>query len=314
MNLHNNQEVIPHLLQELLRVFEYLGPQNIYFSLYENGSFDSSKYILSMFKVTLDKLGIRNTVVLNKTTRPINTHRIEYLAKVRNKAIEPLETESLNGRKYDKIVFMNDVVFCRNDILELLYQSEHQQSDVTCPLDFDTGTSNNNTIYFRDTWVARDLNGDSFEKSLNRIVSHKPSMERFRNNLPFQVQCCWNGAVVLNAKPFYEPINLKFRRSNIKQNECSASECSLMCNDFWQNGFRRIVTVPRVLLTYQMKHFELLDDRYKLDPIPSPKLEKIKYVDGPEKIKCKELVKLDTVEHGDSVVWVKYTKNGVKVY
>ncbi|PWA02197.1 hypothetical protein BB558_001666 [Smittium angustum] len=262
-----------------------------------------------MFKVTLDNLGIRNTIVLDEEEKPSNIHRIEYLAKVRNKPIKPLETESLNGRIYDKIVFMNDVVFCRNDILELLYQSEHQQSDVTCPLDFDTGTSKNNTISFRDTWVARDLNGNKFKKNFQVIVSHEESMERFKKNLPFQVQCCWNGAVVLNAKPFYEPINLKFRRSNIKQNECAASECSLMCNDFWQNGFRRIVTVPRVLLPYKLNHFKLLDDHYKMDPIPSPKDEKIKYVDGPETVWCVGLESNNQRDPDQPGKHVKYTRN-----
>ncbi|PVU91425.1 hypothetical protein BB559_004157 [Furculomyces boomerangus] len=313
MNLYNNQEIIPHLLQELLRVFEYLGPQNIYFSLYENGSGDSSKYILSMFKVTLDKLGIRNIVSVDREQKPKSVHRIEYLAKLRNKAIEPLETESLNGRKYDKIVFMNDVVFCRNDILELLYQSEHQQSDMTCPLDFDTGGPDGREILFRDTWVARDLGGESFHKGLNDMVPHKPSMERFKNNLPFQVQCCWNGAAVLNAKPFYEPINLKFRRSKAKYNECAASECSLMCNDFWENGFRKIVTVPRVLLPYEMKHFKLLDDYYKLDPIPLPKEEKITYVDGPETVWCVGLEGKDRYSPDQPGKRVKYTTNGTHV-
>ncbi|PVU94167.1 hypothetical protein BB559_003067 [Furculomyces boomerangus] len=314
MNLYNNQEIIPHLLQELLRAFEYLGPQNIYFSLYENGSDDSSKYILSMFKITLDKLGIRNTVVVDGEKKPKSVHRIEYLAKIRNKALEPLETESSNGHKYDKIVFMNDVVFCRNDILELLYQSEHQQSDMTCPLDFDTGGPDGREILFRDTWVARDLDGNSFYKGLNDMVPHKPSMERAKKNLPFQVQCCWNGAAVLNAKPFYEPTNLKFRISKPEYNECSASECSLMCNDFWENGFRKIVTVPRVLLPYEMKHFKLLDDHYKLNPIPLPDEEKIKYVDGPETVWCFGLEGNDSNNPNQPAKQIKYTTNGTKVY
>ncbi|PWA02153.1 hypothetical protein BB558_001714 [Smittium angustum] len=313
MNLYNNQEIIPHIIQELLRLFEYLGPQNIYFSLYENGSVDSSKPILGMFKIILDKLGIRNTIVLDEEEKPRNIHRIEYLAKVRNEAIKPLETENSDGRIYDKIVFMNDVVFCRNDILELLYQSEHQKSDMTCPLDFDVDLENKKGIFFRDVWVARDLSGYLFYKHLQNIVLHQESMERVKRNLPFQVQCCWNGAVVLNAKPFYEPTKLRFRRSKIEYNECSASECSLMCNDFWQNGFRRIVTVPRVLLPYELEHFKLLDNHYRLDPIPSPKEEKIRYLDGPETVWCFGLEKNDTKDPDQPAIQVKYTTNGTKV-
>ncbi|PVU89894.1 hypothetical protein BB559_004881 [Furculomyces boomerangus] len=313
MNLYNNQELIPHILQELLRLFEYLGPQNIYFSLYENGSTDSSKYILSMFKVTLDRLEIRNTIVVDKKRKPKNAHRIEYLAKARNKALESLETESSNGRTYDKIVFINDVVFCRNDILELLYQSDLQQSDMTCPLDFNSGGVTDKTIRFRDTWIARDLNGKSFKEPLSSIVSHKESLNRFKKNLPFQVQCCWNGAVVLNPKPFYKPNSLRFRRGNKKVNECSASECSLMCNDFWENGFRKIVTVPRVLVPYKLKDFKLLDNYDRRNRIPSPVEEKIKYIDGPEKIECRGLEKPGAIRPDQPIIWVKYTTNGTAV-
>lgn len=32
--------------------------------------------------------------------------------------------------------------------------------------------------------------------------------------------------------------------------ECSASECSLICNDYWRAGYGRIIMVPRVKLAY----------------------------------------------------------------
>jgi len=50
--------------------------------------------------------------------------------------------------------------------------------------------------------------------------------------------------------PFYTPPAVKFRMANILDDECSASECSLICNDYWQAGFGRIMMVPRVKLAY----------------------------------------------------------------
>ena len=46
--------------------------------------------------------------------------------------------------------------------------------------------------------------------------------------------------------------------ANTKQGECSASECSLLCNDYWAAGYGRIVMIPRVKLAYDNKVFEIV--------------------------------------------------------
>lgn len=38
--------------------------------------------------------------------------------------------------------------------------------------------------------------------------------------------------------------------ARIIEGECSASECSLICNDYWEAGYGRIMMVPRVKLAY----------------------------------------------------------------
>jgi alpha-1,3-mannosyltransferase len=38
--------------------------------------------------------------------------------------------------------------------------------------------------------------------------------------------------------------------AKITAGECSASECSLICNDYWDAGYGRILMVPRVKLAY----------------------------------------------------------------
>ena len=38
--------------------------------------------------------------------------------------------------------------------------------------------------------------------------------------------------------------------ARIADGECSASECSLICNDYWEAGYGRILMVPRVKLAY----------------------------------------------------------------
>jgi len=69
-------------------------------------------------------------------------------------------------------------------------------------------------------------------------------------HLPIQVQSCWNGIAVLDPAPFYSPPYIKFRMARLAEEECSASECSLICNDYWEAGYGRIMMVPRVKLAY----------------------------------------------------------------
>ena len=83
---------------------------------------------------------------------------------------------------------------------------------------------------------------------------------RFRQHLPVQVQSCWNGVAILDPAPFYQPKHVRFRMARIAEGECSASECSLICNDYWEAGYGRILMVPRVKLAYD-KVFILLSPR-----------------------------------------------------
>ncbi len=48
----------------------------------------------------------------------------------------------------------------------------------------------------------------------------------------------------------YKPPHVKFRMARLLEGECSASECSLIANDYWNAGYGRIIMVPRVKLAY----------------------------------------------------------------
>lgn len=67
--------------------------------------------------------------------------RIGFLAKVRNKTLEPLwrardmasgEFTARGGWKADRIIFMNDVFLCAKDVVRLLLHDV----DMACALDF----------------------------------------------------------------------------------------------------------------------------------------------------------------------------------
>ncbi|OLY81342.1 Alpha-1,3-mannosyltransferase CMT1 [Smittium mucronatum] len=314
INLYNNEEVIPYMIQELMLLFKFFGVENIFLSLYENGSKDNTKKLLRDFSEYLKTFDIKHDFVLEDGSRPKEFHRIEYLAKVRNRALDPLEKEKKKGRVYDKIIFMNDIFFCRNDILELVYQSDFQGSDLTCPLDFFSEPDWENKLIFRDTWVARDIEGSRFRQLFRELSDHPETKLRNDQKLPFQVQCSWNGVAVLNPKPFYDKDPLRFRRSHVGTGECSASECSLLCNDLWNRGFRRFVAVPEIMVSYRHRDAVYVDINYdKILSTNRTLVEKIKYIDGPSKIFCVGLEGMNILEPDQPDLWVNYTTTGVKV-
>ena len=54
---------------------------------------------------------------------------------------------------------------------------------------------------FYDIWVARDSDGNLFEKHAP-YVTDPYSLDRVARGLPFPVKCCWNGMVILSSGPF----------------------------------------------------------------------------------------------------------------
>lgn len=134
----NTANVLPEWSAATLALVDYLGKDRVYFSALESGSQDGTKAELSALKTELDARGVPNTIDLGKDVyeqldemwaRPdpdgprqqgwiwneednvYDLRRITYLAKERNKAMQPLEDLERMGTKFDKILWINDVVF-----------------------------------------------------------------------------------------------------------------------------------------------------------------------------------------------------------
>ncbi|CDZ97271.1 Mannosyltransferase 1, CMT1 [Phaffia rhodozyma] len=269
INLYNSFDVIPDIFATLFRVAAILGYHNVYVSIYENGSTDQTKALLKIFDALAGTAGLRVEIRSSMRTRGKFNHRIEYLAEVRNAALVPLhELRENNDEKFDSIVFMNDILPCVDDLLELIWQSRRQNAGITCASDYmfheDIGAP-----VFYDNWVARDINGTALENEpFESVFHHTDSAYRFQNHLPLQVQSCWNGIAIMDPAPLYMMPPVKFRMANLDSNECSASECSLICNDYTNAGYGRILMVPRVKLAYDNKVYPIIHpDRRNLTAI-----------------------------------------------
>lgn len=119
-------------IPSLLQLIEELQTVNItvYVSIYESGSVDGTKTALSGLKASLKTLGIDHEIRLDTETHALaiekslsssagllhtlygkELRRIIYLADVRNRALKPLEDLNKAGIKFDKLLYLNDVIF-----------------------------------------------------------------------------------------------------------------------------------------------------------------------------------------------------------
>lgn len=133
----NSFDVIPDLFSNMFKVSAILGFHNVFVSVYENGSTDQTKALLRIFDALCRSVGLRVVIRTSLRTRGAFHHRIEYLAEVRNAALAPLqELRDAEGEVFDSIIFMNDVLPCVDDLLELVWQSRRQNAGITCGSDY----------------------------------------------------------------------------------------------------------------------------------------------------------------------------------
>lgn len=112
---------------DLVKTF---GPENVFVSVYESGSWDDSKGALRELDQELQKTGVGKQIILDKETHedmirgPPNEEgwitipdgkrmprRIPYLSKLRNLSLQPLLELAANGTMFDYVLFLGDVVF-----------------------------------------------------------------------------------------------------------------------------------------------------------------------------------------------------------
>mmetsp|Transcript_52749 Transcript_52749/g.132585 ORF Transcript_52749/g.132585 Transcript_52749/m.132585 type:complete len:330 (-) Transcript_52749:759-1748(-) len=128
LTLQNAEESLKELVLQLLDIIDFLGPGNVYLSIYENGSEDDSKDFLVNMDVLLTLFNVDHTIVTDIEGRPHDVDAVEYLAKKRNRALEPLMDG--NSGPFDRVVILDGLV------LELLHEASTQGADMACGTDF----------------------------------------------------------------------------------------------------------------------------------------------------------------------------------
>ena len=137
---HNNEAVLPFWIEQTNRLLHYIGTDNVYISVMESWSHDRSPDMLEDWARELTRKGFRHRILTRDKTvvkpNPMQTDqfRIEFLARSRNRVMEPLE-EDLGMGGLDRVIFSNDVFIHAEAFVELL-NTKDGEYDVACGMDF----------------------------------------------------------------------------------------------------------------------------------------------------------------------------------
>lgn len=198
--------------QAILNLIDILGNDNVYLSIYENDGGDEAQTALKRFET---KVLCQHSLIfeshlpldnISHVTLPNGSKRIKriaYLAEARNKALQPLSEPS--AKKYDKVLYLNDVVFDPVDAAQLLFSTHLNDQGNTdyfaaCAVDFI------NPFKFYDTFATRDIEGFSMGvpffpwfSSAGRAMTRQDVLD---GKDAVRVKSCWGGMVAFDAKFF----------------------------------------------------------------------------------------------------------------
>ncbi|KIW96041.1 uncharacterized protein Z519_03107 [Cladophialophora bantiana CBS 173.52] len=264
LNLYQCAYVLPRLLGSVVEAMRFLGPEDCVLSIVGGRSDDGTTEILVALKNEVEALNATYYFGTSDIDPLQNGNdRVTELAKLRNLALGPLLTQQDSYAKDTSVIFLNDVSICTDDILELIYQKQHQRADMVCAMDW-----NNHGATFYDSWIGRSMNGDlfveipqsgSFEFSHNLFWNDPKARSRIDDKLPLQVFACWNGAAVFKAEPLLLH-NIRFRAAY--KGECYAGEPTLFCKDLWTLGYSRIAVIPSVNVGYNDEQSRAVKEKH----------------------------------------------------
>lgn len=192
--------------KSLLGLVDLIGKERVFVSIY-GGPADALKELEA--KLPCEKSIVSqdaDPIPLNEiphTELPTGEHRIKriaYLAEVRNKALVPLDTLT---KKYDRVLFINDVYFNPMDAARLLWGTNlnadgKAEYKAVCGTDFVTSWK------YYDTFATRDLEGYSIGVPIFPWFAGEGDAVTRKDVLAgkdaVRVKSCWGGMVAFDGR------------------------------------------------------------------------------------------------------------------
>ncbi|CAG8971098.1 hypothetical protein HYALB_00010675 [Hymenoscyphus albidus] len=232
----------------LLELVELIGKEKVYVSIY-GGPKDRLELLGGMLECEHSFVSEEQTPLdmsaIPRTTLPTGEKRIKriaYLAEVRNKALEPLDRLK---KRFDKVLFINDVHFEAEGAARLLWGTNVDEEGkarykAACGTDFVAWWK------FYDTFATRDTEGYSIGVPIFPWFSTEGEAITRKDILAgkdaVRVKSCWGGMTAFDARYFQvdvkgaskatrEPPTLPLRFRSEPEPFWDSSECCLIHAD-----------------------------------------------------------------------------------
>ncbi|KAK4624231.1 hypothetical protein CLAFUW4_06368 [Fulvia fulva] len=202
--------------RSVLGLVDILGKDNVFLSIYEDDPSQEAQAALDEFAKNVTCQHQLLAEKLDKAKLPhvptphgdVRLKRIEFLATVRNRALQPLQDphSPAYSTKFDKLLYLNDVMFDPIDAANLLFSTNaneetgRTQYRAACALDFI------DPVKFYDTFASRDTEGYGMGVPIYPWFAASGAAESRRDVLEqkdaVRVKACWGGMVAFEAKWF----------------------------------------------------------------------------------------------------------------
>ena len=240
--IYNIEPIIKDWIEEMKKLINYLGPQNVIVSIYENGdSTDKTRKYLDFFESYLINNKIVNVINIEKLEEKEGVDRIRFLAKLRNRSLDFLYSIVDLDFSNTKIIFFNDIIFRYEDIVKLI-ATNNGDYDTVCAMDYYES--------FYDTWASIGLDGKQFRRYFPYMYN-KEQQDAYINGETIRTFSCWNGVTVFNAKPFENRDKLFFRNGK----KLRQSECTLLHADMYLMGYRKVFVNTQIAVAYTYEYY-----------------------------------------------------------
>ncbi|TYJ55251.1 hypothetical protein B9479_004081 [Cryptococcus floricola] len=252
--IHSADHFLVDQLAIIVQLARRLGTRNIFVSMLDQASTDSTPTLADLCEAVMTILGIAFRIrrVPPMTVDPSAAYYPLEEAEARNLALDPLH-ELWNKRsiRFHRVIWLKGFT-CPNDVLESLRVSELNSAAMVCGMDW---AEHNGFFIFSDRWRTRDIEGDPFRaaKSNSKPEAGPPrdkaGTERFSHHLPFQTFCCESGTHVVDPEQSYYR-NIHYRASYTAHNlsttqeqprwdpetPCMDSTQMWFCRDLWTDA------------------------------------------------------------------------------
>ncbi|KAF8152305.1 capsular associated protein [Crassisporium funariophilum] len=254
--IHSADHFLVDQLAVIVQMAKRLGTNNLFVSMLDYDSNDSTETLTDLCEAVLTLLGVpfRIRRVPGMTEDPAAAYYPIEEAYMRNLALEPLhELQTRRNIKFSRVVWLKGFT-CPNDIFETIKISFSNEAAMVCGMDW---AEHNGFFIFSDRWRTRDIEGDQFRQSKS---SSKPDAVpprdrqgslRYAQHLPFQVFCCESGTHVVDpSQSYYRGISYRagLDFQNLSRAEgvplrdpdapCLDSSQAWFCRDLWVRSAR----------------------------------------------------------------------------